>query len=243
LAGLLYIPPVVAAAWYLGTPTSIAVCGLAAATRWLAARSPEAGLGIAVLESSAAVFGFLVVIAVVVGRLRVSREQERRSAGRDALTGIGNRKLFFDTAAAELNRSRRRGYPLTVAYVDCDNFKAFNDTRGHLAGDELLQRVATTLEANLRTYDLVVRMGGDEFAVLLPDTPQQAGRIVAERLQARLRGCTQGGVTLSMGVVTFTDLPETVEELVQAADEAMYAAKRAGKDGLEVRIIGEAIPS
>ncbi len=246
--GLLYIPAVALLAWRVTLPEALCGCLLSGGVHWFAnlgAAVQDSRLGVATVDAPIALVGFLVAWAVVVRRLRISRDAERRTAGTDVLTGIANRKAFFEAAAAELNRSRRSQYPLSVAYVDCDQFKSFNDALGHLAGDALLRQVATVLQGNLRNYDLVARVGGDEFAVLLPEASPEVGRAVAERLRVRLQESAQDlnrRVTFSMGVVSFESPPASVEDLLQAADEAMYAAKRAG-DALEVRVVANVVPS
>lgn len=246
-ATLLYIPAVVLIAWHAGAWSGIAVCVLIAGLHGFAtagaSSEEQAGPAIDQVAAPLALFGFLVVIAVLARSLRISRLRERQTGRTDALTGIANRKAFFEAAAAELNRSRRWGHALSVAYIDCDQFKAFNDALGHLAGDALLKKIAVTLHDSVRNYDLVARVGGDEFAVLLPDTPAGVSQAVTERLQARLQAGTQDlgrEVTFSIGVASFADLPESVEELLRAADQAMYAVKRSGKDGLQTRVVDKA---
>lgn len=244
---LIYIPAVVLIAWHAGLAGGMASCLLIAVVHWFAVAglaSGELERAIDQIAAPAALFGFLLVITVLAWNLRLSILRERHTAGSDPLTGIANRKAFFEAAAAELNRSRRSHYALSVAYIDCDRFKAFNDALGHLAGDALLKRVAVTLRESVRNYDLVARVGGDEFAVLLPDTPPGVSQTVVERLQARLQAGTREfgrEVTYSIGVASFETLPESVEELLQAADEAMYAVKRSGKDGVQARVVDKAV--
>jgi diguanylate cyclase (GGDEF)-like protein len=141
----------------------------------------------------------------------------------------------MERAAAEINRSRRAGRPLTLAYLDCDQFKEINDTLGHLAGDGVLRVVAKILASNVRNYDVVARMGGDEFAILLPDTAPESARAVTERIQRSLRsamGLGQWPATFSIGAATFVRGPQSAEELVSAADQAMYAAKHEQRDSV-----------
>src|SRR4030042_6961301 len=104
-------------------------------------------------------------------------------ARKDFLTGIPNRQAFFEIAGIEINRCRRHGYPLTIAYIDCDNFKVINDRFGHQTGDNLLCSVANTLQKSIRVTDIVARLGGDEFAILLPETGYEPAEVVIRKIQ------------------------------------------------------------
>ncbi len=109
-----------------------------------------------------------MIVVVILSTLKGVLEREKIFARKDFLTGIANRQAFFEFAGIEINRCRRHEYPLTVAYIDCDNFKAINDYFGHQTGDNLLMSVADILQKIIRATDIVARLGGDEFAVLLP---------------------------------------------------------------------------
>jgi diguanylate cyclase (GGDEF)-like protein len=124
----------------------------------------------------------------------------------------------------ELARAARSGQPLCVALIDLDNFKAFNDQHGHQAGDRLLKAAGAAWWANLRKTDLLVRYGGEEFAVLLPDCGLDDAMAIAERLRT-----AQPEGTCSIGVAAW-DADETEDELLRRADEAMYAAKASGRN-------------
>ena len=173
----------------------------------------------------------LAGVAVLLATHQALR-RERLLARRDALTGLFNRRAFFEVAAAEMGRARRRELPVTLAYVDCDHFKQVNDGWGHQAGDRVLREVAAALTGAIRESDLVARIGGDEFVVLLPGVKcADAHRIVAA-LQARLlEAMRQGGwpVTFSIGA-TWSTAPGRVDTLLRRADELMYEAKRGGRN-------------
>ena len=171
-------------------------------------------------------------------------DRERELARTDALTGMANRRAFCESAAREISRARRLPRPLTMVYIDVDNFKQVNDCFGHAVGDRLLEVIGEVMQRNLRLHDISARVGGDEFAVLLPETAHDAARFVVERLHKCLREAMhhQGWpVTFSIGVVTYGAPPATVEELIKAADQAMYAIKRVGKNMIryEVWSLGE----
>ncbi|HTT67519.1 MAG TPA: GGDEF domain-containing protein [Gemmatimonadales bacterium] len=178
-----------------------------------------------------------VVFVLVLTELKRALEREQELARLDALTTVNNRRHFEELAAAELNRAKRNGRPLTVAYVDLDNFKQVNDQLGHGAGDTLLQAVAGTMQHRLRITDALGRMGGDEFAICLPETGVAAARTVLDDLRHQVVAALPENcrfVTISIGAVTFVKPPMTVQELLHRADEMLYAAKRDGKDQLKV---------
>jgi diguanylate cyclase (GGDEF)-like protein len=147
----------------------------------------------------------------------------------EELTGLPNRRAWEETLPREVARSRRTGRPLCVVLLDLDHFKAYNDTFGHLAGDTLLREAARAWRAALRTTDFLARFGGDEFAALLPDCPLDQGVALVERL----RTAGDGDRTVSVGLAQWNGT-ETVEELVHRADTALYQAKTAGRDRVEL---------
>ena len=154
--------------------------------------------------------------------------REKIYARKDFLTGIGNRKAFFEHAERELERSRRYRHPVTAAFLDCDQFKQVNDRWGHRTGDAILRVLAEALQRNFRKTDFVARLGSDEFAVLMPETPAEPITAVFQRVQpALLKALEARGwrVTVSVGAVTFFTPPASVDELVERADAQMSAAK------------------
>jgi diguanylate cyclase (GGDEF)-like protein/PAS domain S-box-containing protein len=145
----------------------------------------------------------------------------------DALTGLPNRRALDAQLPREMARARRAGSDLSLGIIDMDHFKAYNDANGHLAGDEMLRRCAIAWGSELRGEDTIVRFGGEEFLVVLPDTqPEQAAEIVE-----RLRAATPGGQTCSAGLADW-DFVEAAEDLVGRADDALYRAKADGRDRL-----------
>jgi diguanylate cyclase (GGDEF)-like protein len=160
----------------------------------------------------------------------------KRQAITDELTALANRRRFTETLSVEVRRAERFGDPLALVMADLDDFKLINDQFGHQAGDEVLRRFADVLRENVRDFDLPVRYGGEEFAVLLPETGLEGAEQLARRLQVallRLRLPQIGGdrppVTASFGVASFPSA-RTAEELLAAADSALYRAKAAGKN-------------
>ncbi|HEY3475040.1 MAG TPA: GGDEF domain-containing protein [Anaerolineales bacterium] len=156
-------------------------------------------------------------------------------AATDPLTGLYNRRQFFSLGAYELPRARRLNQHLSILAIDVDYFKKINDTHGHLMGDELLCSAAKIFQSNLREQDILARIGGDEFVVLLPDTNLYEAASVAERIRLSTEGLLiqseqySARVTISIGVATLApDMPD-LDALLSRCDEALYAAKRAGR--------------
>jgi diguanylate cyclase (GGDEF)-like protein len=187
----------------------------------------------------------VVLFGVFVGLLAVLRravDREKESARTDVLTGVSNRRHFVELTAADLGFSRRYNRPMTIAYLDLDNFKQVNDQLGHRAGDELLRSVARTIRSRLRVTDAVGRLGGDEFAICLPETGAEAATVVLGELRNHVAAALPEAcrfVTISIGMVTFANPPATVDELLERTDFVLYAAKREGKN----RLIHEIVPA
>jgi diguanylate cyclase (GGDEF)-like protein len=154
---------------------------------------------------------------------------ERQSRA-DPLTGLGNRRAFDEALAAELARARRAERPLGLVIVDVDHFKRFNDRHGHQAGDDALASVGRVLLAEARAGDRACRIGGEEFAVVLPGADEAAAAAVAERIRRGVEGApAQERMTVSLGVASMEG-EEDAESLVARADARLYAAKAAGRN-------------
>ena len=169
---------------------------------------------------------------------RTMQELENQS-NRDDLTQIHNRRFFDESLAREFGSSQRLKTPLTIALCDIDHFKAYNDTYGHLAGDECLRQVAQALkEVVRRPSDLVARYGGEEFAILLPHTPAEGGVVIGDLLRSKVEAlhiphsasAINAYVTISVGLATMTGQVTDKRLFVQAADQALYQAKAQGRN-------------
>jgi diguanylate cyclase (GGDEF)-like protein len=165
----------------------------------------------------------------------------RIMANHDELTGLFNRYYLFETMAREMRRAQRLAAPITIAILDIDHFKDFNDNFGHEAGDEILRTMGAFLQRSVRGSDIVCRYGGEEFLLVffdsntlaaLPRLAQICEGIKDTRYACR--GLPLPGVTLSVGVAQYPDHARTVDGLIRAADRALYAAKKAGRDRIEV---------
>lgn len=169
-----------------------------------------------------------------VARRQAAEEELRRQASVDPLTGANNRRRFLQLAERELKRSRRYRRPLSMLMFDIDHFKAINDKYGHSVGDEALKCTVATCEATLRDHDILARIGGEEFVVLLPECTVDMAERVAERLRQALAEANLSmpdarlGLTVSVGVADCTE--QSLDDVLQQADRAMYAAKRAGRN-------------
>jgi diguanylate cyclase (GGDEF)-like protein len=159
----------------------------------------------------------------------------------DSLTALPNRRYLEERLAEELNRSKRYEYPMSFLMIDIDDFKAYNDKNGHQAGDLALQITAHCLKGALRAVDVASRYGGEEFCILLPQTSMSEAGVIADRIRHRVsttvfpHGKAQpfGRVTISVGVSTFAKNIDTPENIIAAADRALYQAKSMGKDRVE----------
>jgi len=198
---------------------------------------------IAALGTALSLIFSLLTWLLVNGRAQLSRlliEAEERS-NIDFLTRAYNRRYFMDASERELARSDRHQLPLSLAFIDLDNFKKLNDIQGHKRGDDLLILIVRTLQDNLRENDILARMGGDEFVLLLPQTNQEQARQMMDRLIGILKPAItpfNSEVSCSVGVVTKApEVTLTVDELLMAADRVMYSIKRSTKDAIEYALI------
>lgn len=186
---------------------------------------------------------FVSVVAVLYNSVR-QRQLELISdqAIRDHLTSLFNRRYLEDSFVRELERARRAHSPVGIILADVDHFKRLNDTLGHAAGDELLQELGALMAAEVRAGDIASRFGGDEFILILPEAGLDAVVERAESIVTGVRNLDHEGtsVTVSVGVSVFPDHGGTVAELLESADDALYAAKAGGRDRFAVATTGPA---
>lgn len=193
--------------------------------------------GVPILDASGACIGYRGIDRDITERKRLEAELTLQ-AHVDYLTGLNNRRYFMDRAEEEFRRSTRYGKMLSVAMIDIDNFKNINDQCGHKAGDAVLKVLATVCCQTLREVDIVGRMGGEEFAVLMPETHREAALDVVERLRVALAsaevpresGAAPIRFTVSIGLATKRSADDGLEFLLNQADLALYRAKGSGKN-------------
>jgi len=182
--------------------------------------------------------GFFLIVSFALLTIRNLLEKEQSFARVDFLTGVMNSRAFSEMAKTEIDRTNRFKRPLTIAYVDIDNFKEINDTFGHNIGDKLLQSMARTIKEIIRTIDIIARLGGDEFAILFPETNEENAKAAISKVQKHLLHVAQKNnwaITFSIGAITCYSSCE-LDELIKEADDLMYSAKASGKNRVAYKI-------
>lgn len=188
-----------------------------------------------------AVLAGFILLVIGLSALRKALEDAHFQSRKDVLTGLVNKGGFYQVVSAEIEMCRRYKRTLSIAYIDCDNFKLVNDKFGHHVGDNLLRVIARTMSRKLRTSDLPGRLGGDEFAVMLPETNAEACRMVIEMLQQRLLHDMKEHdwpVTFSVGIATFVRMPASIEDMIHQADKLMYSVKHSSKGAIKQEVFG-----
>jgi len=183
---------------------------------------------------------FLLVVLFIRANIRLRTEIVM--ARTDYVTGVYNTRHFHELAQTEIERSARYNHTLTIVFIDIDNFKTINDRFGHLVGDRALATVAANLKASLRKTDIVARVGGDEFSILMPETDATAAQTVMTKLQANLLDemhRNEWPITLSIGALTFNIVPHSADEMLNMADQPMYTVKNAGKNNIHYAVFPE----
>jgi diguanylate cyclase (GGDEF)-like protein len=236
----LYLPPLLVIIWFTG-PLFGLFLSLVATASWAYidfAGHYGGNSALAYWDWGVLQAGFALLV-IGIWKLRQALDYAHFQSRRDALTELVNKAGFYQVVSAEMEVCRRYKRPLSIAYIDCDNFKAVNDRFGHHVGDQLLRMVAHIMTRKLRASDLAGRLGGDEFAVMLPETNPEACHMVVAMLQHRLLQEMQQHdwpVTFSIGIATFVHIPQTIDDMIQQADKLMYMVKRAGKGAIRQEI-------
>ena len=204
-------------------------------------RMPNSDRRDALLVTALAMVGGSKAILTIVIDMTRRKELEahlRQLAATDPLTGLANRTRFFSKSVAEIRRAQRHGHPLAVVMLDIDHFKRINDTDGHEAGDAALKAFADLCRVVVRNQDLVARVGGEEFALLLPETEAEGALELANRLREAVAGLRTGAnnrsMTVSLGVSEWRSQETTVEAALNRADKALYEAKQSGRNQAKV---------
>lgn len=233
-----YLVPISLAAWSLGKKPGM-VAALIATLVWQSTNllsgggptNPAINIWNTVFR-----LGIFLIYAVLLSEFRVVLQHQTELSFTDSLTGILNRRAFYNAVSRELKKIDRYQRIFTVVFIDLDNFKSVNDAMGHLTGDSLLVRVAECINQQLRITDIAARLGGDEFAILMPETDEAAAEKAIPRIQATLidgMAASNWPVTFSTGVLTCNSAPASVQDTLHLADQLMYTAKRCGKNCIE----------
>lgn len=236
-SAIFYVIPIAIASWY-GNLNIGKTIGIISATVWLITditSGREYSHSAIIYWNAFARLGLFLIISHLLCSFRERLRIEEMAADTDALTAISNAREFHEQLEAATQYARRYKHPITVAYIDLDNFKTVNDTYGHAIGDQLLITVAQTLNNQTRTTDVAARLGGDEFAILLPETDFFAANTVFQHTHQYLQDAMRihdWPVTFSVGMVTFEQVPESIKEMIEIVDGLMYGVKKNQKNAL-----------
>ena len=239
----LYLIPVALVGWFSGSGAGVAI-SVAASAVWFAAHTgfrPGSALTYTPYWNALMQLAAFLAITWLLPFVRAEERREKESPQTDFLTKTANRRRFLSQAELEIQRAHRYKHPFTQVGLDIDTLRFVNQRMGHSAGDILLQEVAYTLKQKTRSTDIIGRIGGDEFALLLPETQSEASRIVVSRLQKYLLDIVEKNewpVSFSVGAATFLRPPETGEELLRKAGALVAAAKESGKNSVKHEIVG-----
>ena len=230
-----YLLPIAIVVWQNGKKPGIFI-SLISTVIWFASNklAGQEYSNILIFYWNAAVrAGFFLTTTFLLAEIRFSLDRERNLSRTDSLTGTLNRRAFYEFAELQIAALNRVFRPFAVILFDIDNFKNINDQHGHHVGDLLLQNVTATIRALIRTNDRLVRLGGDEFMLYLPETGTNGLRTIASRLFKNLNRVMEEHkwpVSFSLGVITFLKTPSSVDEIIHVADKLMYEAKKDGKN-------------
>jgi diguanylate cyclase (GGDEF)-like protein len=184
---------------------------------------------------------FFIILSRLLTELRKALKANQESARVDYGTGATSVRYFYELARIEISRHQRSKHPFSLVYLDLDNFKMINDRLGHATGDKVLRVVTECIQRQIRPGDIFARLGGDEFALFLPETGGETVKQAMSRMHSGLvNEMLKNGwvVTFSMGVVTFNQIPKSVDEMIRLADSMMYSVKTNGKNGVRYQVYG-----
>jgi diguanylate cyclase (GGDEF)-like protein len=244
---VLYLIPIFLTAWYAGRIWGFSMLALSVASMIIHDAVISSSLNQPFVPYWT--IGLNLVIAVVfidiADALKKALEREKMFSRVDYLTGAANSRYFFEVAAVEMSRAQRYRRPFTLTYIDLDNFKIVNDNFGHKEGDRFLVEVVKTIKQFIRAGDLLARVGGDEFVILLPETGYDAAELVMNRIRKKFVVVMQHNkwpATFSAGMVTCVSYECGISEIMKVADNLMYAAKDSGRNMINHQLIGGSMP-
>lgn len=245
---LLYFPVIMMVAWFGRRATAIVISLLCSAA-WYLINRPSDGSSPVFLGSTAIhvfTFSFVAWMTIILRRGKhdgdlfqkkqgTALDTEMGLARHDDLTGALNSRGFQEKFSEERAKNLRYGRTTSLLHLDLDHFKEINDVHGHRFGDEMLKKVVSIINENIRDVDAVARNGGDEFIVMLPETESKRAEACAMRILAQMKKSLQRPLTGSVGIVSFGPASESDLEISKIADEAMYEAKKQGRDRVVMR--------
>ncbi len=238
----LYLLPIILIAWFEGGLPA-AIISIFSAITWatsdLVSGHIYSHTAIAVWNAFMVLGMFLVVgySVIVIKKLLIKYREHTYT---DELTGVETIRAFYEQARVEIGRSSIDRRPLTLAYIDIDNLRLVNDTLGHIAGDYLLHEAAQTMRSALRSTDIISRLGGSKFAILMPETNSESATVIINKVQEHLldMAIKKGWpVTFSTGVITCGGPTYSINELIKAAEDCMNSAKETGNNMVKFRIL------
>ncbi len=240
---VLYLLPIALIAWYEGglPATLIAIfSAITWATSDLVSGHIYSHISVRIWNT-VMILGMFLFVAYSISAVKKLFLKEHEHADTDNLTGVASIKFFYEQARIEISRAVKHKLPLTLAYVDIVNLRYVNDTLGHIAGDYLLHEVAQIMRSTLRSTDIISRLGGAKFDVLMPETTNENAKVIIHKVQERLMGVVKKKgwpVTFRTGVVTCERATYTIDELIAKAEELMNAAGEADKNAVKSKILG-----
>jgi diguanylate cyclase (GGDEF)-like protein len=238
----LYLLPIILIAWFEGGLPA-AIISIFSAITWalsdLASGHVYSHITVPIWNATM-VLGMFLIVAYSITAIKKLLIKEREHAHTDDLTGVANIKFFYEQARTEISKSTTDKRPLTLAYIDIDNLRHINDTLGHTAGDYLLHEAAQIMRSTLRSTDIISRLGGSKFAILMPETENDNATAVIYKVQEHLLDIVKHNdwpVTFSIGVVTCDSPTYTIDELIKVAGDLMNTAKESGKNMVKFKIL------
>jgi diguanylate cyclase (GGDEF)-like protein len=233
-----YIIPILIITWYASTRFGLFFCIVCATTWFFINEFYQKKLYSAYWISywNASIrLSFFVTIAYLLGKIKKSLEFQTNLARQDYLTDSFNRRGFYELIEREINRANRELIPLTFVYLDLDNFKKLNDLYGHETGDIVLKQTVDTVKLNLRKIDIIGRLGGDEFMILLVGVDADTAKDIVSRVNQELSNKMRANlweITFSFGVLTYLNPPKNIDEAISKSDDLMYTVKNRGKNSI-----------
>lgn len=236
-SALFYVLPIAMATWFGSRRTGIGITIFSVILWYISDRvsgqiysNPITGYWNAGVR-----FCLFYIITLLLSGFRERFQEEELYADTDPLTGALNKRAFYEIVSKEVERSRRFKFPFSIAYIDLDNFKSVNDTKGHGEGDKVLKTVISEIIEHTRKIDVVSRIGGDEFAIMLLGTDRKKSQSAIQKIRGHLLDRMRAldcKVTFSIGLMTFETAPSDIDHMLNLVDTLMYEVKNSGKDNI-----------